>query len=110
MTEAARKAKLDELLLGLPGVTTRKLNGLDAYFVGDRMFACIEGIGVGLRLPVATATELQFSRADVAPFKPGGTVVSREWVQIQSEDPAGFARDAGLFRASLEFVRAAPRR
>lgn len=110
MTEAARKAKVDELLLGLPGVTTRKLNGLDAYFVGDRMFACIEGIGVGLRLPVATATELQFSRADVVPFKPGGTVVSREWVQIQSEDPAGFARDLDLFRASLEFVKAAPRR
>ncbi len=110
MTEAARKAKIDELLLALPGVTTRKLNGLDAYFVGDRMFACIEGNGIGLRLPVATATELQFSRANIVPFKPGGTVVSREWVQIQCDDAAEFALDRDLFQASLEFVKAAPRR
>lgn len=110
MTEPARKAKVDELLLALPGVTTRKLNGLDAYFVGDRMFACIEGNGVGLRLPVATATELQFSRANIVPFKPGGTVVSREWVQIQCDDAAEFALDRDLFLASLEFVKAAPRR
>ncbi len=107
MTELARKTKIDELLLGLPGVTTRKLNGLDAYFVGDRMFACIEGNGIGLRLPVATATELQFSRANIVPFKPGGTVVSREWVQIQCEDASEFALDRALFQASLEFVKAA---
>ncbi|MDA0275688.1 MAG: hypothetical protein O3A06_04490 [Proteobacteria bacterium] len=110
MTEPARKLKIDELLLALPGVTTRKLNGLDAYFVGDRMFACIEGNGIGLRLPVATATELQFSRANIVPFKPGGTVVSREWVQIQCEDASEFALDQNLFQASLEFVKAAPRR
>jgi hypothetical protein len=110
MTELARKARIDELLLALPGVTTRKLNGLDAYFVGDRMFACIEGNGIGLRLPVATATELQFSRANIVPFKPGGTVVSREWVQIQCEDAGEFALDRDLFQASLEFVKAAPRR
>ncbi len=110
MTEPARKLKIDELLLALPGVTTRKLNGLDAYFVGDRMFACIEGNGIGLRLPVATATELQFSRANIVPFKPGGKVVSREWVQIQCEDASEFALDQNLFQASLEFVKAAPRR
>ena len=108
--DPSRKERIDALLLKLPGVTTRKLNGLDAYFVGDRMFACIEGIGVGLRLPVATATELQFSRHDIVPFKPGGTVVSREWVQIQSEDAAEFEKDLDLFQASLEFVKAAPRR
>jgi len=105
-----RKALIDALLLKLPGVTTRKLNGLDAYFVGDRMFACIEGNGIGLRLPVATATELQFSRANIVPFKPGGTVVSREWVQIQCEDASEFELDLALFQASLEFVKAAPRR
>ena len=110
MSDPDRKAQLDALLLALPGVTTRKLNGLDAYFIGDRMFACIEGIGVGLRLPVATATELQFSRANIVPFKPGGTVVSREWVQIQCDDAAEFALDRDLFQASLEFVKAAPRR
>lgn len=108
--EASRKLLIDALLLKLPGVSARKINNADAYFVGDRMFACIEGKGVGLRLPVATATELQFSRADVVPFKPGGVSVSREWVQIVCEDAAEYAQDLPLFQASLEFVKAAPRR
>ena len=58
--ESSRKAQIDALLLTLPGVSARKINGLDAYFVSDRMFACISGDGVGLRLPTTTATELQF--------------------------------------------------
>ena len=41
--ERSRKAEIDALLLQLPGVSTRKINGLDAYFVSDRMFACISG-------------------------------------------------------------------
>ena len=56
--ESRRKAQLDALLLTLPGVSARTINSLDAYFVTDKMFACISGDGVGLRLPVATATEL----------------------------------------------------
>ena len=47
----------DALLLKLAGVSTRKINDLDAYFVNDKMFACINGNGTGLRLSVATATE-----------------------------------------------------
>ena len=49
--ESSRKALIDALLLKLPGVSARKISGLDAYFVSDRMFACISGRGVGLRLP-----------------------------------------------------------
>ena len=49
---ANRKAQIDAVLLKLPGVSARKINGLDAYFVNDRMFACISGEGIGLRLPV----------------------------------------------------------
>ena len=108
--DPGRKEVIDALLLKLPGVTSRKLNGLDAYFVGDRMFACIEGIGVGIRVPAAMATELQFSRHDIVPFKPGGTLISREWVQIQAEDASDFEKDLDLFQASLEFTKTAPRR
>jgi len=85
--EASRKALIDALLLKLPGVSAGKINSLDAYFVGERMFACISGNGIGLRLPVATATDLQFSRADVVPFKPGGMAVSREWRRRCCESP-----------------------
>jgi hypothetical protein len=105
-TKSSRKAQIDSLLLQLPGVSARKINGLDAYFVSDRMFACISGNGIGLRLPVATATELQFSRDNVVPFQPGGTASTREWIQIDRADAAEYEKDLELFRASLEFVKA----
>ncbi len=108
--ESDRKAQIDTLLLKLPGVSTRKINGLDAYFVSDKMFACISGNGVGLRLPVATATELQFSRSNVVPFQPGGMASSREWVQIDRAEAVEYEKDLDLFQASLEFVKAARNR
>jgi hypothetical protein len=101
-----RKAELDALLLKLPGVTARTINGLDAYFVSDRMFACISGRGVGLRLPVATATELQFSRDNVVPFAPGGMASTRDWIQIDRVDAADYEKDLPLFQASIAFVGA----
>jgi hypothetical protein len=103
--KSSRKALIDDLLLKLPGVTARKINGLDAYFVRDKMFACISGDGIGLRLPAATATELQFSRGDVVPFQPAGMASSREWIQIDRAEAAEYEKDLQLFRASIEFVK-----
>jgi len=105
--ESVRKARIDALLLKLPGVSTKKINNLDAYFVNDRMFACISGSGIGLRLPAATATELQFSRDNVMPFQPGGMASSREWIQIDRAEAADYEQDLPLFQASLDFVKAA---
>ncbi|HEV3009464.1 MAG TPA: hypothetical protein VGX52_10555 [Burkholderiales bacterium] len=107
--EPTRKAQIDAVLLKLPGVSARKINGLDAYFVSDRMFACISGDGVGLRLPVTAATEAQFSRDNVVPFQPRGLPSSREWIQINRSDAAEYEKDLELFRASLEFVKAGGR-
>jgi hypothetical protein len=104
-----RKAQIDALLLKLPGVVTKKINGLDAYFVSDRMFACISGEGVGLRLPVAVATEAQFSRDNVVQFQPRGLPSSREWIQINRADAADYEKDLDLFQASLKFVSAGGR-
>ena len=101
-----RKAQLDALLLQLPGVSARTISGLDAYFVADRMFACISGNGIGLRLPVATATELQFSRENVVAFQPRGVATTREWIQIDRADAADYEKDLPLFQASVEFVKA----
>jgi len=108
--ESSRKAQIDALLLKFPGVSTRKINGLDAYFIGDRMFACINGRGVGLRLSVVAATELQFSRHNVVAFQPGGMTSSREWIQIERADAAEYEKDLPLFQASLDFVKTARRR
>ncbi len=105
--ESSRKARIDALLLKLPGVSAKKINGLDAYFVSDKMFACISGNGVGLRLPAAAATELHFSRDNVVPFQPGGMASSREWIQIDRAEAADYEKDLELFQASLAFVKAA---
>ena len=105
--ESSRKAQIDALLLKLPGVSARKIHGLDAYFVSDKMFACISGGGIGLRLPAATATELQFSRDNVVPFQPAGVTSTREWIQIDRADAAEYEKDLELFQASLEFVKGA---
>ena len=105
--ESSRKAQIDALLLKLPGVSARKINGLDAYFISDKMFACISGRGIGLRLPAATATEMQFSRDNVVPFQPSGMTSSREWIQIDRAEAAEYEKDLPLFQASLEFVKAA---
>lgn len=102
-----RKTHIDAVLLKLPGVSARKINGLDAYFVADKMFACISGNGVGLRLSAAAATELQFSRDNVFPFQPRGLASTREWIQIDRADAAEYAKDIELFQASLAFVKAA---
>jgi hypothetical protein len=69
------------------------------------MFACISGSGVGLRLPVATARELQFSRENVVAFQPGGVASTKEWIQIDREDAAEYEKDLELFQASLDFVK-----
>ena len=103
--ESVRKAQIDALLLKLPGVTTKKINRLDAYFVNDRMFACISGQGLGLRLPAAVATELQFSRDNVVQFQPGGMASSREWIQINRAEAAEYEKDLARFQASIEFVK-----
>ncbi len=105
-SRSGRKAQIDVLMLKLPGVSARKINGLDAYFVSDKMFACISGGGIGLRLPVATATELQFSRENVVAFQPSGLASTREWIQIDRADAADYEKDLELFQASLEFVKA----
>jgi hypothetical protein len=107
MTDTTRKSLIDAVLLKLPGVVAKKINKLDAYFVNDRMFACISGNGVGVRLPAATATELQFSRDDVGPFQPQGIGATREWIQIDRPNAADYEKDLEVFKASLEFVKAA---
>ena len=109
MPNPNRKEQIDALLLKLPGVSARKINGLDAYFVSDRMFACISGEGVGLRLPAAMATEAHFSKDNVVPFQPRGMPSTREWIQINCADAADYEKERALFQASIDFVSGAKR-
>ena len=101
----AHKAVLDSLLLQIPGVEAGEMSGLAAYFINKRMFACIHGSGVGIRLPAATAANLQFSNQNAFPFQPKGMPSSREWVQLNHENSADYAKDMDIFTASIEFVK-----
>ena len=100
------KAILDSLLLPIPGVEGGEMSGFAAYFVNKKMFACIDGDGVGIRLPVSVAENLQFSNANAGPFQPNGRPSSREWVQLNHENSADYQKDMDIFLASIEFVKA----
>lgn len=82
------------------------MSGLPAYFINKKMFACIHGSGVAIRLLVSTATELQFSKGNVVPFQPNGRPSSREWIQINHDDSADYEKDLELFHSSIAFVKA----
>ncbi|MCC6213021.1 MAG: hypothetical protein IT513_18435 [Burkholderiales bacterium] len=99
------KEQIDALLLKLPGVSARRIGSVDGYFASDKMFACVGDKGLGLRLPAATATELQFSCQYIRAYSPGGVASTREWVQIVREDPADFAKDMDLVQESLDYVK-----
>ena len=99
------KEHLDALLLKLPGVSARRIGSVDAYVVSDKMFACVGDKGLGLRLPAAVATELQFSCEYIGPYSPGGMATTREWVQIARADPADFAKDMDLVQQSIDYVK-----
>lgn len=105
MSDPSRKAQIDAVLLKLGGVVAKKIGKLDGYFVSDRMFACINGNAVGLRLPANVCRDLQFSRGDVHAFQPSGVPVSREWIQIERENAADYEKDLELFRSSHEWVK-----
>ena len=94
------------MLLRLPGVSAGKINGLDAYFVNDKMFACISGKGVGLRLPTAVARELQFSRDNIEPFQPAVLPPQASGYRSTALTRGSTEKDLELFQASLAFVKA----
>jgi hypothetical protein len=101
--EPDRKTVLDTLLLNLPGVVEGKMFGCSAYYVNGKLFACIYGDGVGVKVPEEIASKL-LSEKHVAPFQPLGKPKMREWIQINRVRPADYRKDISVFRTSVEFV------
>jgi hypothetical protein len=101
--EAKHKEALDALLLGLPGVRAGKMFGYPAYYVNDRLFACVYGSGVGVKVPANLAAEL-LQRPQIIPFQPLGKPAMKEWVQINHSWSADYRQDLEIFQAALEFV------
>lgn len=97
------KAVLDSLLLDLPGVVAGKMFGYPAYYVNRKLFACVYGDGVGVKVTEDLAKDL-LSHEYIVPFRPMGRPRMREWVQINRACAADYKQDIDIFRAALSFV------
>jgi hypothetical protein len=104
-----RKAQLDALLLTLPGVSARTINGLDAYFANDKMSLVSMATELDCACPSPLRWKLRFSRDNVVPFQPGGMASTRECIQIVRANSADYGRYLLLFQASLAFVKSGGR-
>jgi hypothetical protein len=100
---AEHKKVLDPLLLHLPHVTAGKMFGYPAYYVYGKLFACVYGEGVGIKVPEDVAIQL-LSRENVVPFQPMGKPKMREWVQINRSLSEDYKHDQDLFQCSVQFV------
>lgn len=96
-------AILDEMLLRVPGVYARKTFGSPAYYVEGKMFACVFGDSIALKLPEATIAEV-LKRDDAGPFEPGGKMMMRGWVRIHRTDSSHYREDEALLLQALEYV------
>lgn len=103
----AHRAVLDELLLALPGVVARPMFGYPAWAVGGKVFACVYGDAVALKLPAERARAL-LDQADVVPFQPLGRAPMAEWVQIHRTCSDDYRLDLDLFVAARAHVAALP--
>src|SRR3990170_2391798 len=90
------KAALDSLLLTLRGVKAGKMFGYPAYYVNKKLFACVCGEGVGVKVPETLANEL-LSKRHINPFQPLGKPKMREWIQINRKKSADYGRDLHIF-------------
>lgn len=95
-------AVLADLLDNEPDVRPGKMFGQPAWYTGSKLFVCVMGDGVGLKLPAERIAELVDD--DVyRQFKgPRGSVM-REWVMVvrPAED---YAADVELLRESRQFT------
>ena len=72
-------------LLGLRGVTTKKMFGDQAFFVAGRMFAFRRDGALVLKLPEAERREV-IGLGHGKPFLVGGHVPFGRWVEVRLKD------------------------
>lgn len=94
---------VDELLGDVSGITQKTMFGVPAFFVDGRLFCCVWGDGVGLRLPMEQATTVVGADA-LGPFKPFGRAPMRGWVQ-RNGGSEGLSQDRTLILSAVEHVR-----
>lgn len=87
-----------------PDVTQGMMFGVPAFFVAGRLFVCVWGDGVGLRLPTDIAQTV-VGLAGLKSFTPLGRSPMRGWIQRDCTDVPGFTASRALCEAGYEYVR-----
>jgi hypothetical protein len=103
-TDLECKSALDEMLGELPEVRIGKMFGVPAYYVGKRLFACVFGDAVGIKVPEPLAQEL-LADPRFSPFQPYGKAKMREWVQFACAPADELEQYRDVLMRSYEFVR-----
>ncbi len=94
---------LARLLAERPEVTQGKMFGFPAFYTAGKLFACVYGDGVGLKLPQEMVRGLE-GRPGITPFQPYGKPKMREWILVWHQQADAYAMDAHLLAASIDFV------
>lgn len=94
---------LARLLTDRPEVTRGKMFGFPAFYTAGRLFACVYGDGMGLKLPQDTVQQLE-GKPGITPFQPYGKPKMREWIHIRYDRRTNYSKEASLFEASIRFV------
>jgi hypothetical protein len=104
---AEHKRVLDAMLLKIADVRPGKMFGYPGYYVDRKLFACVMGDAVAIKLPEATVAALIASDgAEIEPFRPMGGRTMKEWVQIRRTDSERYRGDEEILRNSIAFVAA----
>ena len=98
-----QKAKLDDILLGIPGVKASKGFGYPVYTVNGKIFVLVGSTGVAIKLPAPRVQEL-IDHQSKHPFKVAEQIVWREWLSIQHDDAEAYEGELELLQEALEYV------
>jgi hypothetical protein len=90
------------LLADVPGVRPGRMFGFPAFFVGRKLFACVFGDGVALKLPPPTLAAL-LERPGASRFEPYGRKM-REWAHLVRESAEEYALDEELLLEAAQYV------
>ena len=97
------KEVLDTLLLQILGVVAGRMFGYPAYYVHGKLFACIYGEGVGIKVPEKVAGSL-VGREGIVRFQPRGRKPMKEWIQINRKRSEDYRMDQEILKISIDYV------
>ena len=77
--------------------------GLPAFYAAGKLFACVYGEGVGLKLPAERAAAL-IGTPGIDQFRPYGKPSMRQWIDLTRTEAEEYAGDLDLLLESARFV------